>query len=416
MRTLVLLRGIPGSGKSTWIKEHKLENYTLSSDQIRSLFHGPELTETGSKVLIEDDQETIWNTFMKVLESRMVRGEFIVVDSTNITKKDVGKFLNQARLYRYRIFCIDFTDISMEEAKQRNREREELKRVPDYVIEKFYNRLINEENFPKEITMLKPNEFDKVLMHPIDLSKYRKVNHIGDIHGCYTVLKEYLEDGIKDDEYYIFLGDYIDRGLENANVINFLIELSDKENVLFLEGNHEQCLTMWSKNEKTYSQEFKKNTQKDFIKKCVKGKVVRRFCRKLAQCAYYQYGDKIFFVSHGGISTIPGNPIFISAYQMIHGVGGDKDVKTVENTFEETTPENVYQIHGHRNFGYPVHSTRRNYNLEGEVEFGGCLRVVEVSDSGIKEIELQNKVFRKPENDFSAVSEAIKTLKKDEIN
>lgn len=36
MRTLVLLRGIPASGKSTWIKENKLEAYTLSSDHIRT--------------------------------------------------------------------------------------------------------------------------------------------------------------------------------------------------------------------------------------------------------------------------------------------------------------------------------------------------------------------------------------------
>lgn len=37
MRTLVLLRGLPGVGKSTWIKEQGLEPYTLSADQIRLL-------------------------------------------------------------------------------------------------------------------------------------------------------------------------------------------------------------------------------------------------------------------------------------------------------------------------------------------------------------------------------------------
>lgn len=37
MRTLVLLRGLPGVGKSTWIKAQGLEPYTLSADQIRLL-------------------------------------------------------------------------------------------------------------------------------------------------------------------------------------------------------------------------------------------------------------------------------------------------------------------------------------------------------------------------------------------
>ena len=37
MRYLVFLRGIPGSGKSTFVKEEGLEPYTISSDL--SLIH-----------------------------------------------------------------------------------------------------------------------------------------------------------------------------------------------------------------------------------------------------------------------------------------------------------------------------------------------------------------------------------------
>ena len=78
-------------------------------------------------------------------------------------------------------------------------------------------------------------------MKLIDLSGYKKIHHIGDIHGCYTALKKYLDNngGIKDDEFYIFCGDYVDRGIENADVVNYLISIKDKKNVLMLEGNHE---------------------------------------------------------------------------------------------------------------------------------------------------------------------------------
>lgn len=41
MRTLLLLRGAPGSGKSTWIKENKLEQYTLEADLFRNLISNP---------------------------------------------------------------------------------------------------------------------------------------------------------------------------------------------------------------------------------------------------------------------------------------------------------------------------------------------------------------------------------------
>lgn len=35
MRTLLLLRGAPGFGKSTWIQENHLEQYTLEADSFR---------------------------------------------------------------------------------------------------------------------------------------------------------------------------------------------------------------------------------------------------------------------------------------------------------------------------------------------------------------------------------------------
>lgn len=49
MRTLVLLRGIPASGKTTWMKEHQLEPYTLSSGAIRRLYEG-QILGIGGKV------------------------------------------------------------------------------------------------------------------------------------------------------------------------------------------------------------------------------------------------------------------------------------------------------------------------------------------------------------------------------
>lgn len=38
MRILLLMRGVPGSGKSTFIKEQGLEPYTLSADGLRLLY------------------------------------------------------------------------------------------------------------------------------------------------------------------------------------------------------------------------------------------------------------------------------------------------------------------------------------------------------------------------------------------
>lgn len=73
MRILLVMRGIPGCGKSTWIKEHELEAYTLSPDNIRLLFSAPELGLDGkyhiSAIRLDDlDLQIIKNLCQERLE------------------------------------------------------------------------------------------------------------------------------------------------------------------------------------------------------------------------------------------------------------------------------------------------------------------------------------------------------------
>ena len=144
--------------------------------------------------------------------------------------------------YRYRIFCIDFTNLPIEECKRRNASRIPLKRVPEVAIDKMYARF-NNQKIPSGIKVISPDELDTIFIKKIDLTdKYDKIVHIGDIHGCYTALMEYFKDGFKENYMYIFLGDFLDRGIENAEVLKFMIEASKRSNVLLLEGNHERHL------------------------------------------------------------------------------------------------------------------------------------------------------------------------------
>lgn len=68
---------------------------------------------------------------------------------------------------------------------------------------------------------------------------------IGDIHGCFEQLKQLIEEKIRLTIYdkLVFLGDYIDRGPESKEVIDFIIDLKDKGfDIIALSGNHEQML------------------------------------------------------------------------------------------------------------------------------------------------------------------------------
>jgi len=68
-----------------------------------------------------------------------------------------------------------------------------------------------------------------------------KIIAVGDIHGEIHQLKNLFEKiSIVSSDTIIFLGDYIDRGEDSKGVIDFILSLKDKCNVITLKGNHEE--------------------------------------------------------------------------------------------------------------------------------------------------------------------------------
>lgn len=76
---------------------------------------------------------------------------------------------------------------------------------------------------------------------------------------------------------------------------------------------------------------------------------------------------------------------------MIKGSGNYSDADVVDQSFCENT--DAYQVHGHRNLkGNPI-QTCRAFNLEGNVEFGGSIRVVSFVGNEIKVSEFKNNIY-----------------------
>lgn len=400
MRTLLLLRGAPGCGKSTWIKEHGLEQYALSADSLRLMYSSPELNLDGGVSISQSNDSVVWANLFKILEARMERGEFTVIDATNSKTVEMNRYKNLCETYKYRIFCVDMTGIPIEEVKRRNAGRAGLKVVPEEAIDKMYSRFVTQK-IPSGITVIQPDELDKIWMRKICLDQYSKVHVIGDIHGCNTVLQQYFENNgrLKDDEYYIFIGDYIDRGIENSEVLKFLLSIYTLPNVYMLEGNHERWLQIWGHDGICQSKEFEFVTKYQLNAAFDESgkKEVRKFYRRLGQCAYFEFRGYTYLVSHGGLSCIPDNLTLVSTQQYIKGVGQYKFAQDADDAFVNNTTPYCYQIHGHRNVkGVGVVANERSFNLEGRVEMGGCLRAVQLTDDGQRiPVEIQNTVFNK---------------------
>ncbi len=71
---------------------------------------------------------------------------------------------------------------------------------------------------------------------------------IGDIHGGLKALIQVLnKTEVKEEDTLIFMGDYVDGWSESALVIQFLMELSETINCIFIKGNHDAWCEKWLK-------------------------------------------------------------------------------------------------------------------------------------------------------------------------
>ena len=386
MRNLLMLRGSPGAGKSTWIKEHNLQDYALSPDEIRLMCSSPELQPTGEFKISQDpkNENVVWDILFKLLEQRMSRGEFTVIDATCSKTKDIQKYKDLAEQYRYRMHIVDFTDIPLETCLAQNKMRAELKQVPNEAIRNIYARFATQK-VPSGVNIIKRDEFDTLLEKPIDLSKYKKIVFIGDIHGCYDTLMQYedFKTGLKEDTEYIFLGDYCDRGNQNYEVLKFLNEIKDLPNVCLLEGNHEIHLRNYGNDTPAKSKEFEEHTKNELIVKGFTQKEARMLYRKFRQFSHFIYNGLEVLACHGGIPNLNTNLLYIPSYKLIHGVGDYEDYIVNTESWMGQTKDNQFLIHGHRNTeGDETRLADRVFNLEGRVEFGGQLRIVELENKG----------------------------------
>ena len=244
MRTLLLLRGAPGAGKSTWIEENNLQNYTLEADKFRQLTSNPILGLDGQLQITQDNDRLAWELLFQALESRMHRGDFTVIDATHSSESMFNKYKGLVEKYRYKVYYKNF-DVSLEELEHRNTIRPEHKRIPTEAIKRMKALIDNTKplSFASEI-----KDISEIINYWTDdlTDNYEHVKIIGDIQGCYTVLKEAIGQDLDPKTKYIFAGDLLDRGIENKEVLDFMLSIYTKPNVVFVEGNHDTHLRNWA--------------------------------------------------------------------------------------------------------------------------------------------------------------------------
>lgn len=416
MRKLVILRGAQGVGKSSFIKEHNLEIYTLSTDQIRLMISSPELTTTYTETIPQYINHKVWNLLFFLLEERMKKDEFTIIDAVHADSNDFTNYKKLAEKYRYRIYIIDFTDVPKEQVYEQNKNRENYKVVPQESIDKAYQKFANTTP-PSSFKIIKPHEFSSLITnHPKNYDNYQNIHIIGDIHGCCTTLKKYFDEyPLNPNDAYIFLGDYFDRGIENFQTFTFLNELSVHKNIIFLIGNHEDKLYKYACDDEFKMDYAIKKTITEFNENNVSKSSLRGFIKRLSQIAYITFRNKTYLITHGGIPYFSDKPLdFYSTNSFIYGI--DKyeiNIDQIYNDYTEKQTNKTIQIHGHRNYDkIPFNQYPYSYNLDGDIEHGGSLRILTLLDNGeISYLEIKNNIYNENFNEENKVYDLIHELR-----
>jgi predicted kinase len=139
---LLILRGIPGCGKSTfahqWLKEGE-RRARVNRDDIRMQFFGK---ETGV------DENMVTQIEHMQVHSLLKSGYSVVVDDTNIRHKYIKSFVSIAKQYSASVAIKQF-DVDVKTAKSRNESRAKAggRDVPTEVIERMAQQLKSSGRF-----------------------------------------------------------------------------------------------------------------------------------------------------------------------------------------------------------------------------------------------------------------------------
>ena len=134
-KRLILMRGAPGSGKSTLIKNSGLSNYSISLDELRKLLAAEENGQLPTSV----NKET-YALLYSILQTRVQKGKLIILDAVNASINHLKDSLDLAEQAGYKVVYFQM-QTSLECCLENNLHRPIYSRASEEKIRRFYEMI-----------------------------------------------------------------------------------------------------------------------------------------------------------------------------------------------------------------------------------------------------------------------------------
>jgi len=146
-----------------------IADFTLNADRLRLMFEAPVKKPDGTFIISQDNDRRVWGLLFSMLENRIKKGGFTVIDACHCRAKSIKKYLDLARTYNYYTVIIDFSDIPLKTLIERNKTRlPEWTRVPEHIVNEKYNKLNHIDYKDYDYKVMTPSQFKSRYKRHID--------------------------------------------------------------------------------------------------------------------------------------------------------------------------------------------------------------------------------------------------------
>lgn len=231
-KRVIMMKGLPGSGKSTWAKEYvkKHKNFIrISNDDLR--------LQMFNRQFDKGDTKMVDKMRMMMLTTALELGQSVIIDNTNLSPRLEEQYRDIAKQHKAGFEIQDLTNVPIHTCLSQNNNRPNP--VDPKVIWSMYNQFIAKEN-----------KVELVAIHD-DL----KPAYIFDMDGTLAIM---------DRNPYAW--DLVDQDLPNPYVVHMAKTLSDHGAIIILSGRDGCCRDLtekWLKIHEVPYQELHMRTPND---------------------------------------------------------------------------------------------------------------------------------------------------------